>query len=73
MMENNRTDISEIQREHSRRERKKITSQEWLKKKLEADDKPLKCKEYPKKYVNQGTLHRHKALHSNVKKFKCDQ
>ena len=39
---------------------------------MEADDKPFKCKECPKKYANQGTLHRHKALHSNVKKFKCD-
>ena len=72
MMENNRTHINQIQREHSRKERKKIKSQEWLKKKLEADDKPFKCKECPKKYANQGTLHRHKALHSNVKKFKCD-
>ena len=71
-MENNRTHINQIQREHSRKERKKIKSLEWLKKKLEADDKPFKCKECTKKYANQGTLHRHKALHSNVKKFKCD-
>ena len=43
-----------------------------LKRILEADDKPFKCKECPKKYANNGTLYRHKASHSDVKKFKCD-
>ena len=71
-MDNNRTDFNQIQNEHSRKERKKITSLAWLKKKLETGDKPFKCKECPKKYANNGTLHRHRAFHSNVKKFKCD-
>ena len=46
--------------EDSRKVREKLSSLAWLKKKLDTDDKPFKCKECPKKYANNGTLYRHK-------------
>ena len=53
-------------------ESRKCASLAWIKKKLDTDDKPFKCKECPKKYAHSGTLHRHKAVHSSAKNFKCD-
>ena len=53
-------------------ESRKCVSLAWIKKKLDTDDKPFKCKECPKKYAHSGTLHRHKAVHSSAKNFKCD-
>ena len=56
----------------SQKERQKLTSKAWLERILKDDPRPFKCKECPKKYANNGTLYRHKFVHSQVKNFKCD-